>query len=476
MGVETGPVWDTPWQEWLTFNLQRGCDRAELFRIIVRGGFSEEVAEAQLVNVSAALELPSSAVSSRLHRDAPPLEHVFPSLHPNPEKYGGHSLFIPLGERIESSQLEIFRLRDFLNEEECERLIDLGLPILKPSSIVTYTPDVEPLFRTSLTAEMSSLDDEFVHEIDHRICQMLGISTHYSEEIQIQLYRVGAEFKPHHDYFAPGTREYDEHAGLRGQRTWTVMIYLNNTPAGGQTSFPEVDIMAYPELGTAVIWNNLYDDGRPNPFSKHHGMPVIEGTKAVITKWFRSRGAGHAFVRTRNEYLRPLTREGFRVMRIPPGVWKLLQQEMESGHESSSTGGTEGETTLPEALRSRLQAELRGVLEIWCGVALEPTDITGIQRLSQGTTLPFVRNAVETQVVNALLNVGETLREPWPLVIEDHVYRRHILTLEPGEMVLMEGARLLHGRPFALQGEWACTVTAHFRPEEYVPPPVVSEF
>jgi prolyl 4-hydroxylase len=37
----------------------------------------------------------------------------------------------------------------------------------------------------------------------------------------------------------------------------------------------------------AVIWNNLYPDGTPNPDTLHQGMPVKAGHKAIITKWFR---------------------------------------------------------------------------------------------------------------------------------------------------------------------------------------------
>jgi prolyl 4-hydroxylase len=37
--------------------------------------------------------------------------------------------------------------------------------------------------------------------------------------------------------------------------------------------------------------NNLLPDGRPNPATLHQGMKVRKGTKYVLTKWFRQRGA-----------------------------------------------------------------------------------------------------------------------------------------------------------------------------------------
>ena len=43
--------------------------------------------------------------------------------------------------------------------------------------------------------------------------------------------------KEHTDWFAPGTEEFDRHTSPGGQRTWTVMVYLNAVEAGGETRF-----------------------------------------------------------------------------------------------------------------------------------------------------------------------------------------------------------------------------------------------
>jgi len=72
------------------------------------------------------------------------------------------------------------------------------------------------------------------------------------------------------------------------QRTWTVMIYLNNVSRGGQTCFNKLERCFTPVRGLALAWNNLMADGTPNPFTLHEAMPVQEGTKWVITKWFRA--------------------------------------------------------------------------------------------------------------------------------------------------------------------------------------------
>jgi prolyl 4-hydroxylase len=66
---------------------------------------------------------------------------------------------------------------------------------------------------------------------------------------------------------------------------------------GGGTRFFSIDRILEPKKGQAVIWNNLYPDGSPNPDTLHSGMPVSEGHKVIITMWFRAMGgAGPMFL------------------------------------------------------------------------------------------------------------------------------------------------------------------------------------
>jgi prolyl 4-hydroxylase len=72
-----------------------------------------------------------------------------------------------------------------------------------------------------------------------------------------------------------------------GQRTWTAMIYLNDVEEGGATWFPQAGLRVAPRKGLLLAWNNMAPDGSPNTRTLHEGMPVVEGTKYIITKWFR---------------------------------------------------------------------------------------------------------------------------------------------------------------------------------------------
>ena len=57
----------------------------------------------------------------------------------------------------------------------------------------------------------------------------------------------------------------------------------------GETVFADLERPFTPVAGMALAWNNLRSDGSPNPHTLHEAMPVKQGKKYVITKWFRER-------------------------------------------------------------------------------------------------------------------------------------------------------------------------------------------
>ena len=146
-------------------------------------------------------------------------------------------------------------------------------------------------YRTSETCDLSG-DELMVQRIEAALAECTGIDPRYGEPIQGQRYAVGQEFKPHTDYFEPSGLDYHKFCGVAGNRTWTVMIYLNEPDAGGATRFKAIDKLVQPEPGKHLAWSNLRPNGTPNPSTLHHAMKVRAGTKYVITKWFRERPWG----------------------------------------------------------------------------------------------------------------------------------------------------------------------------------------
>jgi prolyl 4-hydroxylase len=187
--------------------------------------------------------------------------------------------------RFDSDLVQLFLLPGFMTVEECGWLVAWGRPALRPSTITIPSPD--PAFRTSTTSDLAAMEQPFVDWIDSRIADVIGLPRHLGESIQAQRYEPGQQFKDHTDYFEPNTAEFDEYGGSRGNRTWTFMVYLSAVERGGGTHFPSLGHTFYPQVGTAVIWNNLHADGTPNAHTMHCGQPVEVGEKIIITKWFR---------------------------------------------------------------------------------------------------------------------------------------------------------------------------------------------
>ena len=202
------------------------------------------------------------------------------------EKVRKRLLAAPSVARIPKDRLEAYVVRDFLSDEECQgliRLIDAGKI---PSGLLA--PSADPEFRTSESCNLNPANP-LVGGIEDRINALMGIDPIHGETVQGQRYAVGQQFKPHHDYFHTDQPYWPALEKLGGQRTWTVMAFLNKPEAGGQTMFPDAGLRITPAAGYLLVWNNLDLAGEPNPFSLHQGLPVEAGVKYVITKWYRER-------------------------------------------------------------------------------------------------------------------------------------------------------------------------------------------
>ena len=192
-------------------------------------------------------------------------------------------------QRVPSPALELLILRRVLDPAECRALIALIDAGRRPSTIADANGD--PLFRTSETCDLST-DQPVVAALDARLAALTGIDPACGEPLQGQRYAPGQQFKAHTDYFEPDGDDFRRFCAQSGQRTWTVMLYLNAVDAGGATRFVHADKIVKPETGKLLAWNNRRADGTVNPNTLHQGMPVRRGVKYVITKWYRERPWG----------------------------------------------------------------------------------------------------------------------------------------------------------------------------------------
>jgi len=197
-----------------------------------------------------------------------------------------HILSHPGVQKVPSPKLTLFIKRDFLPPDLCTALIALIDAKRRPSTVSDYNGDAG--FRTSETCDLDAAEPAVV-TVETAIAAFTGLEPAYGEPIQGQRYAVGQEFKGHTDYFDPDGEDFARYCSVAGNRTWTVMIYLNEPDAGGATRFKAIDKIVQPETGKLLAWNNRRPDGTLNPATLHQGMKVRAGVKYVITKWFRER-------------------------------------------------------------------------------------------------------------------------------------------------------------------------------------------
>ena len=266
------------WKEWLLHNRDRGCARDGLVERAVAQGFDRGAIEAVLDE--------GTAVDTAALQLADPKPSVQPvnwlRWFEAPLTRPDHQ---PRAWRLDTPLAQVYELPGLLQRDECDEVMEAINGSLQPSTVTRGASD----YRTSRTCHLRQNHPELAERLDERFAALLGVDSGLSEPIQGQRYDPGEYFKEHTDWFAPGTNEFTEHTACGGQRTWTVMVYLNAVERGGETCFKRLGRCFTPAPGLALAWNNLQADGTPNPFTLHEAMPVEVGSKWVITKWFRQR-------------------------------------------------------------------------------------------------------------------------------------------------------------------------------------------
>ena len=131
----------------------------------------------------------------------------------------------------------ITEIENFLTKEECDQLIS-NIEANNVRSSVAGSGSQASKTDSSRTSYTSNLDvnDSLTIEVKGRIASFLQQDLSKGEPIQGQKYEAGQFFRQHHDYFTGDS--YTNHCLSSGNRTYTMMIYLNDDFEGGGTNFP----------------------------------------------------------------------------------------------------------------------------------------------------------------------------------------------------------------------------------------------
>jgi len=185
----------------------------------------------------------------------------------------------PRGTLIDE-RVRMIRYPSFLSAAECQHLANIALNTLRPSTV--FDPNTghqiaNPIRSSDGTIIGPAQEDLVVQAICRRIAVTSGTSLQHGEPISILRYSPGHEYKPH----------FDAIGSARNNRAKTMLMYLNDAYAGGQTAFPAMGLSIEPTAGDAVIFDGLDADGSVQSLSLHAGLPVLRGQKWVATRWIR---------------------------------------------------------------------------------------------------------------------------------------------------------------------------------------------
>lgn len=176
----------------------------------------------------------------------------------------------------------VVRFPALLTPAECEHVARGSMDLMEPAVVVDQRTGEERRHphRTSDGAVIGPTRETLpIRAINRRIAAISGTAIGQGESLTVLRYAPGQQFRAHFDAL-PNTNN---------QRVKTVLVYLNEGYAGGETTFPRYGVTVRPKGGDAVLFTNTLPDGRPDPRSLHAGEPVLAGVKWLATRWIRAR-------------------------------------------------------------------------------------------------------------------------------------------------------------------------------------------
>lgn len=192
----------------------------------------------------------------------------------------------------------VITVDNFLTDEECDRLIELGKELGYEQSTEqqsnrdgTVSDALVSKRRTSknIFCDVCN-EDPLAQTAIQKIATVTGFPSDFSEDLQLLEYHPGQYYKRHHDYI-PSHKN-----GPSGPRVITVLLYLNDVEEGGATRFNELTegaepIDIYPKRGSALIWPSSLDEDilESDLRTDHEALPVIKGMKYAANAWLHLR-------------------------------------------------------------------------------------------------------------------------------------------------------------------------------------------
>lgn len=182
---------------------------------------------------------------------------------------------------------EVIFFENILSEAECKYLIARAKQKLTRSFVVDHeTGDgVEHPIRTSAGMSFKRGETHVIKRIEERIAHLIQWPATKTEPIALLRYRPGEFYNEHYDYFDYQTVGSEVHRANGGNRVATLLLYLNDCEAGGETLLADVGLEALPRQGCGVYF--AYPNPHASSMTRHAGRPPKKGQKWIATVWFK---------------------------------------------------------------------------------------------------------------------------------------------------------------------------------------------
>lgn len=205
-------------------------------------------------------------------QDRPLVPPVYNGINPN---YPGAQLLHP--------HPPIFAVPNFLTPAECDFLIEAAQDALGPAPVVGKgSGEVSPS-RTSSTCYLARED---LPEYLRKVSLLTGKPAEHCELPQVGRYMPSQQYLQHFDAFDLSNEDGRRFAANGGQRTVTVLVYLNDVPRGGATAFPNLNVEVRPRRGMALVFFPSTLDGLLDRMALHAALPAVD-VKYVSQVWIR---------------------------------------------------------------------------------------------------------------------------------------------------------------------------------------------
>lgn len=288
-------------QQWIRNAVKSGHHLSVMVDALLKAGYQPGISQAVeqcILDHGVGLREPDSAparsAKAQHPASAPWVTTPGSEKHPRFHQFAADGNQIDVGDRqvevrFAMKRPNIVLFANLLSDSECDALVEMSKPNLQPSRVVNSDRGSFDLrdTRTSSGTHFRRGETPMISAIEARIARLLAVPEARGEPLQILNYQVGAEYRPHYDFFNP--EKPGNHGVLcsGGQRIGTLIMYLNDVTSGGATVFPRVGLDVLPQKGAGLFFSYTSDGGALDYQTLHGGSPVVAGEKWIATKWLR---------------------------------------------------------------------------------------------------------------------------------------------------------------------------------------------